>query len=238
MDRRKPLFGLPVVAAILTAAFLAACSSTADEQQLLKKYFDASRMRDSVTLANIATVGFSPQKDGAVQGFSIVSVAPDQRRPLKIKELNAAFEAAKQADDEFTKAKKEYQDKNIEAIDRLLKAERENKPLKGADAEIQKAWTKWREDTQDHAKATAEARKAASEERMVPEMSVYDARNPINVADYTGDLVTREVTIDARLRMPDNQTTEKQLVVTIQRAELKSASGEARNGRWLITGIK
>ena len=238
MDRRKHPFSLPAVAAILTAAFLAACSATADEQELLKKYFDACRMRDSVTLANIATVAFSPSKEGSVQSFSITSVAPDQRRTLRIKEMNAAYDAAKQADDDFTKAKKEYQDKNIQAIDRVLKAESANKTLKGADAEVQKAWTKWREDTQVHAKQVAEARKAAAEERNVPEMSVYDARNPINITDYTGDLVTRVVTISARVRSPENQTADKQLVVTIQRAELKSASGEARNGRWLITEIK
>ena len=238
MHRRNILSWLPVVVVLTAAVLASACSSAGEEQQLLKKFFDASRMRDNTTLNNIAAVAFRPQEEGSVQSFSIVSVSPETRRTLRIKELNAAFDAAKKEDDEFTKSKKEYQDKNIEAIDRVLKAERENKPLRGNDAEVQKQWTKWREQTQAVSKKVSEARKAAADEQSIAGLSIYDARNPVNVADYDGDLASKDVTISAKVKAPDGQTSDKQLVLTLQRAELKNAAGEARNGRWAITGIK
>jgi hypothetical protein len=238
MHRRNILSWLPAVVVLTAAVLASACSSAGEEQQLLKKFFDASRMRDNTTLNNIAAVAFRPQEEGTIQSFSIVSVTPETRRTLRIKELNAAFDAAKKEDDEFTKNKKEYQDKNIEAIDRALKAERENKPLRGNDAEVQKQWTKWREETQAVSKKVSEARKAAADEQTIAALSVYDARNPVNVADYDGDLASKDVTIAAQAKAPDGQTSDKQLVVTLQRAELKNAAGEARNGRWVITGIK
>ena len=238
MHRRNILSWLPVVVVLTAAVLASACSGGAEEQQLLKKFFDASRMRDNVTLNNIAAVAFRPQEEGTVQSFSIVSVAPETRRTLRIKELNAAFDAAKKEDDEFTKNKKDYQDRNIEAIDRVLKAERENRPLRGADLEVQKQWTKWREDTQHMSKKVSDARKAAADEQSIAGLSVYDAREPVNVADYDGELVSKDVTIMATVRSPDGQSAEKQLVVVLQRAELKSTAGEARIGRWVVTGIK
>jgi hypothetical protein len=238
MHRRNILSWLPVVAVLTAAALAAACGGAGEEQQILKKFFDASRMRDNVTLNNIAAVAFRPQEEGAVQSFSIESVAPETRKTLRIKELNAAFDAAKKEDEEFTRTKKEYQDKNIEAIDRVLKAERENKPLRGADAAVQQQWTKWREDTQHMSKKVSDARKAAADEQSIPSLSVYDAREPVNVADFDGELVSKDVTITAKVRSPDGQVSDKTLVVTLERAEMKNAAGEARIGRWVVTAIK
>jgi len=238
MHRRNVLSRVSVVSAALAAAILASgCSGTSDEQQVLKKYFDASRMRDNVTLANIAAVSFRPQEEGSVQSFSIRNVTADPPRQLRIQELNKAFEDARRADEEFTKSKKEYQDKNIEAIDRVLKAERENKPA-GRDAAVQKDWTKWREETAANAKKVSDARQALNAERSIAELSVYDARDPVNILDYEGTLQTKQVAISARVRTPDNQTSDKELVITLQRAELTGKAGEARTGRWIISGIK
>lgn len=239
MHRRKLLSRVSILTvAVAAAIFASGCSGTSDEQQLLKKYFDASRMRDNATLANIAAVSFRPQEEGSVQSFSVVSVTEDPLRQLRIQELNKAFEAVRQADEEFTKTKREYQDKNIDAIDRVLKAERENKPLSGRDATVQKEWTTWREETAANAKKVSDARQALNAERSVAELSAYDARDPINILDYEGSLHSKQVAISARVRTPDNQTADKEIVVTLQRAELKGKSGELRNGRWVITGIK
>lgn len=239
MHRRKLLSRVSILTvAVAAAIFASGCSGTSDEQQLLKKYFDASRMRDNATLANIAAVSFRPQEEGSVQSFSVVSVTEDPPRQLRIQELNKAFEAVRQADEEFTKTKREYQDKNIDAIDRVLKAERENKPLSGRDATVQKEWTTWREETAANAKKVSDARQALNAERSVAELSAYDARDPINILDYEGSLHSKQVAISARVRTPDNQTADKEIVVTLQRAELKGKSGELRNGRWVITGIK
>ncbi|MCA1563555.1 MAG: hypothetical protein LC804_25980 [Acidobacteria bacterium] len=101
-----------VVPVLFGLAVLAVGCSGGGEYQFLKQYFDASRLRDSTTVGNIATVSFSPQTDGTVQSFEVVSVSDVRRRPLKLRELAKTHAAARAADDEFSKRKRAYQDTN------------------------------------------------------------------------------------------------------------------------------
>jgi hypothetical protein len=239
MHRRKLLSWLPTVAAALAVAAVGSgCGGSGGEQQVLKKYFDASRLRDQTTLANIATVSFRPQEEGIVQSFSIETISPEQPRTLRIKELTDAYEQAKAEDDEFSKRKKAYQDENLEAIDRVLRAERDGTKLRGKDLEVQQEWSKWREEMADHAKKVSEAQQAASDEKSIAELSVFNAANPIDVGQYEGQLITKDVVINAKVRTPDEQTVDKKLDVIMSRAELKGPTGDVRNGRWIITSIK
>ena len=236
--RRKLLSWLPVVAAVLTLVVLSACSGSSGEQQVLKKYFDASRLRDNRTTANIATVSFRPSEEGSVQSFGIETVGEELRTPLGIKELSNAYEQAKAADEEFSKSKKTYQDENLEAIDRVLRAERENTRLRGRDLEVQAGWTKWREEMAVSAKNVSEAQQALSAARSVAELSVFDASNPVDVTQYDGDMISKEITINARIRTPDDQNVEKALKVTIKRAVLRGGPAGEISGRWIITSIQ
>lgn len=227
-------------ALILAIVAMIGCGGSGEESTTLRKYFNASKMGDNMTLANIATVGFDPKTDGQVQSFSVVSSTPDQVTPLTLKQLAADLKAAQDADSEFSKKKKEYQDANSDAIDRILKAEAAAKPLKGKDADIQKEWTKWRDETKTFAAKVTEARKALNHELPVVNISTQDQRNPLIVTDYDGELVTKDVTIDAKVKMADGATVEKQMVVTIQRATLKNVVGKDGKaadyvGRWVIT---
>ena len=106
----------------------------------------------------------------------MVNVSEVQTRPLRVKEYSKEHDEARVADEDFTKRKKAYQDANIEAIDRVLKAERANGKLAGRDAEVQAAWAKWREETQQHAKRISDARTKLSAERGVAELSLFDPR--------------------------------------------------------------
>jgi hypothetical protein len=222
----------------LPVVLLAAACSSAPEQQLLQKYFQASRLRDNTTLANIATVSFSPNEQGAVTGFDIVSSEPEQRRPLGIKELAAAEEAARSADEDFNKRKKEYQDSNLVAIERVLKAERANASVRGADAGIQKAWRQWRDDTSMHARKLADARQALTEVRMLAEASTYDPRTPVDVTKFDGEVITKDLVLRADVRAPSGEVQTKDLHVRLTRVELTNGP-EGRNvsGRWIITHI-
>ena len=47
-----------------------------------------------------------------------------------------------------------------------------------------------------------------------------------------GHMVTKDVTIDAPVIVPDGQTVQKTLVVTLQRA----SGGDSR--RWIVTGVR
>jgi hypothetical protein len=216
------------------------CGGSGEEKTTLQKYFNASKMRDNLTLANIATVGFDPTKDGQVQTFGIVSTAPEQVAPLALKQHQVELKAAQDAETEFGKKKREYQDANGLAIERILKAEGKNQTLKGKDAEIQTEWTKWRDETQTYAKKVSDARKLINAERPVVEISIQDPRNPVNVTDYDGEVVSKDVTIDAKVKLPDGTTTNKNLVFTIQRATLTGVVGQDGKpgslvGRWVIT---
>jgi hypothetical protein len=84
---------------------------------------------------------------------------------------------------------------------------------------------------------TAEQRRPPLEaQRVVIDLSVADPRNRIDSKKYAAELVSKDVTIDAPLRLPSGQTVPKTLVVTLQRAELKG--DKTITGRWIITDVK
>jgi hypothetical protein len=226
-----------IVPALVLAVVAVACGGGGEESVLLKKYFMASQVSDNMTLSNIATVAFDPKSDGQMGSFNILSVTPDQVTPLTIK---ADAEALKKlVDDEkaFTTKKTEFQDANTEAIDRILKAEGKNQPLRGKDAEIQKEWNKWREETAVHAKAVSEARKKVSGEQPIIEISCQDQRNPIDTTAYDGEMTSKDVTIEGTVKTEAGSSLKK-YVFTLQRVTLKNVNGKDVVGRWVITSRK
>jgi len=52
------------------------------EEQVLTRFFEASRTLDRTVLSRIATVTFNPRVDGSVQTFSIVERHPDEKGAL------------------------------------------------------------------------------------------------------------------------------------------------------------
>jgi hypothetical protein len=178
------------ILAAVTALAAAGCGG-GDEQKLLQQYFQAAKLRDQATLTNIATVSYNPQQRGTVQSFEVTNVSPEQKRPLELATLRKIHDDAVAADDEFSKRKKTYQDDNIEAIDRVIKAERTNARLSGRDAEVQAAWTKWRQEMSEHAKKVQDARQALASERIVAEVSAFSSRNPVDVTEYNGELASK-----------------------------------------------
>lgn len=222
--------------ATLVTVSLIGCSS-APEESLLSNYFRASRMRDNTTLANIAMVSFRPSERGIVQNFSLTSVSEAQRRPMRAREYSIAFEEAAAAEREFGDRKQAYQDENIEAIERVLDAEREDSDVARRDSEVQEAWVTWREEMLQHAQTVSDARTLLAEERVVGEASTFSPSNPIDVAEYEGEIVSKEAVIEASVQTPDDQTEELTLTITLERAELTATDGSPLNGRWIITKI-
>jgi hypothetical protein len=223
--------------ALAILALAAVACGGAPEDAQIRQFFRASQLRDSQTLANFSAVTFNPQTDGVVTDFDIVSVSEERREPLRIKELSAAHDKARAAEEEFSKKKKEYQDANLDAIDRVLKAESANRPLRGNDAAVQTAWRKWRDDTATYAKAVSEARNQLNDARPIAGLSLDNPRAPVDPVAVDGEMVTKDVTINAQVRQPDGQVVPKSLVVTMQRAVGK-ADGKDVTGRWVITSVK
>lgn len=232
---RPRTLSLALLAVPLVAG--AACS-TPPEQLLLQKYFRASQARDNMTLQNIATVAFSPSTEGVVQKFTIESMGAEQRRTLRLRELAKALDEVQQEEKAFAKRKKEYQDANLEAIQRVVKAEAANQRLRGKDLEVQAAWRKWRDEEAEWDRKVRAARQALAADRGITELSVFDARDPVDATKFDGELITKTLVLDADVRSPEGTVTKKKLHVTLKRAELVNGpDGRAVSGRWIITHI-
>jgi hypothetical protein len=219
----------------LAAATLIGCSSTS-EQPILQQFFTASRLRDNTTLAGFAAAAFEPATDGVVTTFTITNVTPEQRKPLTLKTLAKAHEDAKTADADFTRRKEAYQAENLDAIKRVIAAERSNGKIPPKDAAVQAAWSKLREDGVAVARTVSDARRKLASDSVVVDMSVNGGPTHYDVTKYDGELISKDVSLSAPVRLPSGQTAEKNYIVTMQRAILK-ADREV-TGRWIITSIK
>jgi len=226
---------LALTLASLTILVAVACSSS-PEQPIINQFFVASRLRDNTTLASFSTVAFEPRSQGTVTSFSIVGVTPEEHKPLNIKELSKAQDEAKAADADFTRRKDAYESANIEAIRRVIEAEGRNTPIKGKDAEVQAAWTKFRDEGAQISRRVFEAKRSLASRTSVAQVSVENPRNPVNLTKYDGELVSKDVTIAADVKLPDGKTAKKNLVVTMQRAVLRG--DRDITGRWIITDIR
>jgi hypothetical protein len=220
----------------LTLALAAGCSGFA-EQPTLNQFFTASRLRDNTSLANITMVSFEPRTQGTVMKFEVLSVTPEQRKPLTLKALAQAHQAARADDAAFTKRKQEYQNENLDAIQRVLRADRERTKVKGKDAEVQATWSKFLQDGAAVSRKVTEAKRRLASDSGVVDLSINGGSNtPIDITKYDGDLVSKDVTIDATVKLPSGETAQKKYVVTMQRAIMKAE--REITGRWIIANIK
>ena len=220
---------------MVAVAALSACSTpNAQEENLVRQYFRASGLRDNQTLANFAVVTFDPKAEGVVTDFDVTSVGAERTEPMKILDLSKAASDAESANKEFTERKKTYQDANREAIDRVLKAQKEGKRLTGKDGQIQTEWEKWQAETSAEAKKLSAARIALAGSRPIAEMSLAAANGDAPPLDQlNGNMVSKDINVAATVRGPDGGTSQKNYVLTMTRAVVKE-----RNGKWIITGIK
>ena len=91
-----------------------------------------------------------------------------------------------------------------------------------------------------YAKKVSEMRKLLNEDRPIVEISIQDPRNPVIVTDYEGEITSKDMTLDAKVKAPDGTSSEKQYVFTLRRATLKGVVGKDGKaadlvGRWVIT---
>lgn len=237
MPRRFVLTCAAVVAAASALVVTSACSGYSAEQQILRKYFQANQLRDQSTVGNVAIVEFDPMADGTVQSFDVTGVSPERTTKLNIKQYAEDFKKAKDDNDAFMKEVNKYQKDNAVEIDRVTKAAESKKPLRGKDAELHTAWTKWVADRVEHTAKLTDARRKLASETRVAELSTFNALKPIDINEYEGDLFAKDVTVVAKVKRPDGAVVDKTLVVTMEKATLKGPAGE-RDGRWIITDIK
>jgi hypothetical protein len=220
----------------LTLVIDAGCSGSS-EQPLLNQFFMASRLRDTTSLNNMTMVLFEPGTQGTVSSFKVVSVTPEERKPLPLKALASAHEAAKADNAAFTKRKETFQNENLETIQRLLRADREKGRIRGKDAEVQAAWSKFLQDGVAVSRKVSDAKRKLASESGVVDLSINaGARAPVDITKHDGELISKDVMIDAVVKLPSGETTNKTFVITMQRAILKTE--REITGRWIIAAIK
>jgi hypothetical protein len=219
------------------ALLLVACSRP-PEQQFLTQFFRAARVRDNNTLAMMSAVEFDPREQGEVTSFEITNVSEERRTPLDFKSLIDAERQAQVALDEFRKKRIEYESANRAALEAIAKLERDKGKLTPQQQAMKEVWDKWRNEAAGMQKAAASAKATLSAQAGPAEASLSQPGQPAFAADkFSGNLVTKDVTVNADVRTPDGQTTQKQLVVTILRVE-GTLDGAQRTGRPIISSIK
>jgi hypothetical protein len=235
--RAKAIFLIAVLAGPL--ALLAAACSRPAEHQLLNQFFRASRARDNATLAMMSAVTIDPREDGVVENFTITNVSEEQRTPVNLRELVAAEQKARADEAEFSRRKKEYQDANLTAIEQVLKLERTPAArMTPAQQTVKTEWDRWREETTTYTRRVAESRQAVGNSIGPIESSLSQPGSPaLNPSEFEGALVTKTVTVDARVASPQGETSNKTLTVTLQRAEGTQAEQNV-SGRWIITRVQ
>jgi hypothetical protein len=224
---------------IAPLALLAAACSRPQEQQYLNQFFRAARARDNSTLAMMSAVEFDPREQGEVVDFEITNVTEERRTPLDFKSLLDAERKAVSEQADFLKRKIEYQNANLPALEVIVKMERDpNAKFTPAQQKMKAEWDKWRADTAMHQKAVAAAKAAMTASTGPAEASLTQpGQAPFSAEKFQGNLVSKDVTLNAQVRTPDGQTSNKTLVVTIQRVE-GTLDGAQRTGRPIITNIQ
>jgi hypothetical protein len=223
------------VGVLLASAGLTGCGGGGEEGALLTRFFTASRLGDRTTSGNIAMVAFDPDEDGSVSNIDVTSVSEEQQRPLRMRELADELAQAQADEQEHASRMRAYQDENLEAIGQVIEAERAGDDVARPDQAVQVAWTTWRAEAQQRSRSVSDAQGALNDESQIAEVSAYDPSNRIDVQQYDGELLTKQVTIDTTVEMGDSSEA-RTMVVTLQKVVLGSGD-DMIEGRWIISDI-
>ena len=204
------------------------------EHQFLNQFFRAAKARDNTTAGRMSAVMIDPRTQGAVEDFSIENVSPETRTPLTFKPLFEAEAKAAEEEKAFLRTKIEYQNANIKAIEEVLKIEATPEPkFNPAQQKVRDEWNKWREGISAHARTTAAATAAIKRATGVAEASLTQPGQPaLDPKTFEGETIKKDVTVKAQFKSPEGATSEKTLVITIERV-----AGGGREGRPIITKI-
>lgn len=219
---------------LIPSTLLVVSCSRPPEQQFLTQFFRASRGRDNTTVGRMSAVTIDPREQGTVEDFSIENIGAETRTPLTFKPLFEAEQKAAEEEKAFLKTKIDYQTANIKAIEEVLKLEAQpDAKFTPAQQKTKAEWDKWREGIAAHARttsaATAEIRRATG----VAEASLTQPGQPaLDAKNFEGETIKKDVTVKASFKSPQGQTSDKTLVITIERV-----AGGGREGRPIITKI-
>lgn len=238
MSRPTVPAALKALILLVPVVLLEVACSRPPEQQMLTQFFRAARGRDNTTAALMSTVTLDPRTQGSVESFDIVSVSPERREPIDFKPLIDAAEKAREDEARFQQEKKAYSDANLKVIEEVLKLERDpNAKLTREQAAVKPVWDKWRADTAAYVKNLTTTRAAITAATAPVEASLNQPGQPaFDVNTFQGEMVHKDLAVKAEVRSPEDQMSEKDLVITMSRA-VGTQAGTPREGKWIITKI-
>jgi hypothetical protein len=218
------------------ALFGVACSRP-PEQQFLTQFFRAARARDNNTISMMSAVAFDPRERGEVSSFEITNISEERRTPLDLVPLMDAANKASADSEEARRKRLEFENANRAALEQIAKIDREKGKLSSAQEAMKADWDKWRADVAASQKAVASAKNAVTAATGPAEASLTIPGQPAFAASkFKGELLSKEVTLNAQVKAPDGQTSQKKLVVTIQRV-VGTQDNAKREGRPIIVRI-
>jgi hypothetical protein len=227
---RKTLSALLLVPATM---MVISCSRP-PEQQFLTQFFRASRGRDNTTVGRMSAVVIDPRTQGSIDDFEITSIGEERREPLSFKPLFEAEAKAREEEKAFLVTKIEYQNANIKSIEQVLKLEAQpDATIPPALQKVKADWDKWREGIASHARATSTATAAIKASTGLAEASLTQpGQPPLDARTFEGETISKDVVVNAEVRSPEGQTSQKTLTITLARV-----AGGGREGRPIITRI-
>jgi len=213
--------------------FVISCSRP-PEQQFLTQFFRAARGRDNTTVGRMSAVEIDPRTQGSVDDFEITNIGDERREPLSFKPLFEAEAKAREEEKAFLVTKIEYQNANIKQIEEVLKLEAQpDAKFSPALQKVKAEWDKWREGIAAHARTTASSTSAIKSSTGLAEASLTQpGQPPLDPRTFAGETITKDVVVNADVKSPDGQTSQKTLTITIARV-----AGGGREGRPIITRI-
>ena len=145
---------------------------------------------------------------------------------MDLKPLMDAVQQAEQAAQDLRARKIEYPERQHgQRFEAMAKIERETKAkFTPAQEKLKSEWDKWRADTAgQHQKAITAAKTAVNAATGPAEASLTHPGQPAFVADkFKGELVSKDVTLNAQVKAPDGQTSQK------KRSSSPSSASSAR----------
>ena len=232
---------IAIALAIAPLALLAAACSAPPEQQLLNQFFRAARTRDNETLARMSAVEFDPREQGEVVDFEITSVSEERRSPLDFKPLiDAERKAVGRRSSNSARSGSRWESNNRQALEAIAKMERDPKAkfTAGAADDEGRVGRSGGAKPRPMQKATAAAKAALAAATGPAEASLSQPGQPPLAPDkFQGELLSKDVTLNAEVRAPDGQTSQKTLS-SRSSASSGTMDGAQRSGRPIITRIQ
>ena len=87
-----------------------------------------------------------------------------------------------------------------------------------------------------NAKMVSHAVAALTREQNAASLSVFDPGNPLDLTQYDGELLTKDVSITATVDLNGSQSAQA-MVIRLQKAVLTGSDDATIEGRWVIANI-